>query len=236
MRIQSVIGPKKQIGKVIRKVGLAEKIFEIEIYLPESLLFKPGQYVSLKVNEEGLRRSYSVVDYYNNTIKLLIDIGPGGIGSIFLGNTKEGDQIEVMGFFGNFLLDQASLLDKTSIYFVATGTGIAPFLPMIRRLRTFYSGKVVLWWGVRYVRRVYWQKEIDDIKSDWKNFSYKMYVSKPESEWKGEVGRVGDGLEEVKVENSSWYLCGATEMVEEMKVRLTVMGISEEDINYEKFF
>ena len=236
MRIDSTIGPKKQIGKVISKVEIAEKVFEIEISLPELLLFKPGQYVSLKVSEQGLRRSYSVVDYVGGAIRLVADVGPGGLGSVFLENIKVGDDLEVMGFFGNFLLDRSELENKNTVYFVATGTGIAPFIPMIKKLKSFYTGKVVLWWGVRFVRRVYWQDELKMIKDDWDNFEYEMYVSRPESEWGGKVGRVGDDLDGVSMEGSSWYLCGATEMVEQMKERLKAKSVDEDDINYEKFF
>lgn len=236
MRIDSTIGPKKQIGRVVSKVEIAEKVFEIEISLPELLLFKPGQYVSLKVSEQGLRRSYSVVDYVGGVIKLIVDVGPGGLGSVFLENIKVGDDLEVMGFFGNFLLDRTEVENKSVVYFVATGTGIAPFIPMIKKLKSFYAGKVVLWWGVRFVRRVYWQDELKKLKEDWDNFDHEMYVSRPEAEWNGKVGRVGDTLDSVSAENASWYLCGATEMVEQMKERLRNMGVNEDNINYEKFF
>lgn len=231
-----MVGPKKQMGEVVSKLGIAEKVFEIEISLPEVLLFKPGQYVSLKVSEQGLRRSYSVVDYVGGVIKLIVDVGPGGLGSVFLENIKVGDDIEVMGFFGNFLLDRTEVENKSVVYFVATGTGIAPFIPMIKKLKSFYTGKVVLWWGVRFVRRVYWQDELKKIKEEWNNFEYEMYVSRPETEWNGKVGRVGDTLDSVETKNISWFLCGATEMVEQMKNRLRLKGVSEDDINYEKFF
>ncbi len=236
MRIDSTIGPKKQMGKVVSKVEIAEKVFKIEISLPELLLFKPGQYVSLKVSEQGLRRSYSVVDCVGGVIKLIVDVGPGGLGSVFLENIKVGGDLEVMGFFGNFLLDRTEVENKSVVYFVATGTGIAPFVPMIKKLKSFYTGKVVLWWGVRFVRRVYWQNELKKIKGEWDNFDYEMYVSRPEAEWGGKVGRVGDTLDSVVTTKTSWFLCGATEMVEEMKERLRNKGVNEDDINYEKFF
>jgi len=231
-----MVGPKKQVGKVIKKLELAEKVFEMVVSLPETLLFKPGQYVSLRVSESGIRRSYSVVEYASGNIKLLVDVGPAGLGSVFLENIKVGEALEVMGFFGNFVVDRNELEDKKTVYFVATGTGIAPFLPMIHKLKSFYTGKVILWWGVRYERRLYWQQELKDMETSWSNFSYEIYMSRPEEGWKGKMGRVGDDLDGVNAENTSWYLCGATEMIEQMKERLLLKGVSETDINYEKFF
>lgn len=231
-----MLGPKKQIGRITKKELLAEKVYELEIFLPEPLLFRAGQYVSIKVSESGLRRSYSVVSYREKRILLLVDIGPGGPGSVFFEKSSVDQEVEVMGFLGNLKCKNEDLVASKTIYFVATGTGIAPFLPMLKQLKSSYKGRVVLWWGVRFVRRVYWQEDLKVLKNGWKNFDFEMYVSRPEVDWDGKVGRVGDDLEGVDVANSSWYLCGATEMIEQMKGRLLLKGVSEDDINYEKFF
>ncbi len=231
-----MMGPKKQIGKVVRKSLIAEKVYEVDIFLPEVTLFRSGQYVSVKVNDQGLRRSYSVVSYSDKVITLLVDVGPGGVGSILFEKINVGEEIEVMGFLGNFFVNRDDLETKKEIYFVATGTGVAPFLPMLFDLKERYLGKVVLWWGVRFVRRVYWQNVLERLKNDWSAFDYEMYVSKPETVWRGKVGRVGDDLDKVNVKKTSWYLCGSTGMIEQLKVRMIARGVAGDDVNYEKFF
>ena len=238
MRIVSAINsPKKQMGRVLSKVLLAEKVYEVDIMLPEVLIYRPGKYISLKVSESGIRRSYSVVGFEKNVVKLLVDVGPGGVGSVFVENLSVNDEVEVMGFLGNFFLDWSELGDKKTVYFVATGSGIAPFLPMIREIRNRNPElKVVLWWGVRFVRRVYWQDKLKELKNNWSNFNFEIYVSRPESEWSGNVGRVGDKLDEVETNDTSWYLCGSTEMIEQIKNKLLAKGVGDVDINYEKFF
>lgn len=232
-----MIGPKKQIGVVVSKLVLAEKMYEIDIEISEPMIFKAGQYVSLKVSEKGERRSYSVVSYKNGLLKLLVDTGPGGVGSIFVENLVVGEQIEVMGFFGNFLVTENNYVDRERVYFVATGTGIAPYLPMIEKiLDTGFKGDVTLWWGVRHIKRLYWTEKIKEISDKWPNFKYEIYISRPESEWSGKVGRVGDDLDSVRTDSSTWYLCGSTDMIEQMKEKLKDRGVVEDDINYEKFF
>ena len=237
MQIGSIVGPKKQIGVVKEKKLLAEKIYEIDVELPVTMIFRPGHYVSIKVNDSGVRRSYSVVEYRDKKVKLLVDTGPGGLGSLFFERLKIEDNLEVMGFFGNFFVERNDIENNKRIFFVATGTGIAPFLPMIKDLlNNNYPERVFLWWGVRFVSRLYWQDDLREIKKKWANFEYRIYVSRPEIDWSGKTGRVGDDLDEVNIENSSWYLCGATEMIEQMKERLISRGVDEENINYEKFF
>lgn len=232
-----MIGPKKQIGVVISKLVLAEKMYEIDIEISEPMIFKAGQYVSLKVSEKGERRSYSVVSYKNGLLKLLVDTGPGGVGSVFVESLVVGQQIEVMGFFGNFLVTDNNYADRERIYFVATGTGIAPYLPMIEKLLdSGFKGDVILWWGVRFIKRLYWTEKIKEISNKWNNFKYEIYISKPEGQWGGRVGRVGDDLETAITEMSAWYLCGSTDMIELMKEKLFKRGVLEDNINYEKFF
>ncbi len=237
MSIKSIIGPKKQIGLVTRKTLIARNIFEFEIRLPELMIFKPGQYVSVKVNEAGMRRSYSVAKLQKGLITLLVDITPAGVGSRFFESLVIGDSLEVMGFLGNFVLDMETISTSKKVFFVATGTGIVPFLPMIKKLlESGFSGKVNLWWGVRNVSGLYWQEEIKEVGEGFENFEFKMYVSQPETEWNGEVGRVGKELSGMDVEESVWYLCGSPNMIEEIKDKLRIKNVQDDFINYEKFF
>lgn len=231
------MGPIKQRGKVIRKELIVENIYEVDILLNEECSYEAGQYVSLKVSENGVRRSYSVAEYKNNVVKLVVDISPMGVGSLFMYNLAINDELEVMGFLGRFILEEAEVKNNEIVYFVATGTGIAPFLPMINKLLTDnYAGKIILWWGLRYIKGVYWIEYLEGLKSKHSNFSYEIYLSQPEGEWNGKVGHVGDTLESIKIGGSVWYLCGATKMIEEMKIKLREKQVPEELINYEKFY
>jgi NAD(P)H-flavin reductase len=237
MIINRATGPRKQIGKVTRKILIAENVFEIDIELEEACSYEAGQYVSLKVSENGVRRSYSVAEYKDNIVRLVVDITPMGMGSVFINNLVVGDSVEVMGFLGRFVLEEKEAISADTVYFVATGTGVAPFLPMIKELlEDGFKGKVVLWWGLRHKRGIYWVSELNDLKEKYSNFEFDIYLSQPESEWSGKTGHVGDDLETIGFENTVWYLCGATAMIEQMKNKLREKQVPEELINYEKFY
>lgn len=237
MILKSANGPRKQTGKVIKKIVIAENIFEIDIELGEDCNYEPGQYVSLKVSENGVRRSYSVAEHIDKIVKLVVDISPMGLGSVYINNLVVGSEVEVMGFLGRFVLEEQEAMSAKTVYFVATGTGIAPFLPMIIKLLVSgFKGKIVLWWGLRHKRGIYWVSQLNDLKEKYVNFDFEIYLSQPETEWSGKTGHVGDDLETLSFENTVWYLCGATEMIEQMKNKLREKQIPEELINYEKFY
>ncbi|HCW31320.1 TPA: hypothetical protein DGD59_01165, partial [Candidatus Collierbacteria bacterium] len=76
---------KKMPGRVVYKTNLAGDTWVLGIELEEKADFIPGQFVSLKVNEEGLRRSYSVASLPNKkNIELVVDVAPMGVGSKYV--------------------------------------------------------------------------------------------------------------------------------------------------------
>ncbi|EKD99880.1 MAG: hypothetical protein ACD_22C00148G0006 [uncultured bacterium] len=228
-------GPKKLMSVVVEKKVIAEGICLVVLEIKEKLVYKPGQYISLRVSEEGHRRSYSVAKYENNKISLIVDVSPKGLGSLFVEKLEVGSEVEVLGFLGNFTIE--SLEKIKNVYFVATGTGIVPFGPMVEMvLGDGYKGKVFLSWGLRHVGGLYWMDYLEGIKKKYSNFDFEIYLSKPEVEWRGKVGHVGDNLDLLEIEESAWYLCGGNEMISQMKERLVAKGVAEENINYEKFY
>ena len=166
---------KKMLGKVIYKANLAGNTWLLGIDLEENADFLPGQFVSLKVNEEGLRRSYSLASMPGGKkIELVIDVTPMGVGSKYIIGLDVGDTVEVLGFMGRFILNEESLKLKEGVIMVATGSGIVPFRPIIEELlvKRNYQGSVRLIWGMRYEKDLFWIKEIDKFQRDFDNFHF----------------------------------------------------------------
>lgn len=233
--------PKKINGKVEFKENLAGKNWLVRIGFDEEVDFIPGQYSSLKVNEAGLRRSYSVASLpKGKSIDLLVDVSPMGAGSKYILNLKVGDEVEVLGFLGRFTVDPGLLFDAKEILFVATGTGVAPLKPMIEDLlyNKHFAGEVRLVWGMRYEEDLYWLKEMDNMNRDFDNFKFEVVLSKPTEDWPGYKGHVSDVVGPLKLDWSLTlaYLCGAKEMIIEMNKDLIAKGVPEGQIFYEKYF
>lgn len=235
--------PQTLKAKVVRKQNLTGNYWLFTMEFLVQFDFSAGQFVSIKVTPEGLRRSYSIASTSNtNTIDILIDVSPMGVGCKFFVGLKEGDLVEAMGPMGIFTL--APKKPKTNKMFIATGSGIAPLRSMIGELlrKNKYQGEIKLLWGMRHEEDLFWMDEWQGLKNEFPNFDYDVALSQPGERWHGSCGHVQDCLRDdfmTKVKNiSDWefYLCGGQEMIMETGAYLASQGVVKEDIHFEKFF
>lgn len=230
--------PRKMNSEVLEKKQLTHSVWLVRLGFEEKIELKAGQYASLKVTPEGMRRSYSIAGIGETWVELIVDVSPMGPGSQYILGLKVGDGVELIGFLGSFVVEQKSYEDE-NVLFVATGTGIAPFYPMIEELVSKgYKGKINLWWGMRHEKDLYWWERLEEIKTKNSNFDYGIVLSKGDEKWQGKKGHVGDLIETASLDwnKTSAYLCGSKEMIMEMKEKLTSKGIPEDKIYYEKFY
>lgn len=208
-------------AKVVEKRNLASRFWLYKLEFESDYIYEAGQYVSVKVNEVGLRRSYSIASKPGGrVIELLVDIGPGGPGSIYFSKLMVGESVEVMGPVGRFVLKKESGKKKL---FIATGSGIAPIRAMVQECEVLGAERRLVW-GMRFENDLFWQKDM----------GAEIVLSKPSETWQGLRGHVGDV---VSGDLTGWevYLCGNVKMVEEMVARVKNMGVLDEDISFEKF-
>ena len=111
------------------------KRFYFEIPSLEKFDFIPGQFVTLDlpIHEQKNKRwrSYSIASAPNgtNTFELVIVHLEGGLGTTYLFNeVAVGSKITLRGPQGVFTLPKNF---DNDVYFICTGTGIAPFRSMI---------------------------------------------------------------------------------------------------------
>src|SRR5215210_4328854 len=124
-------------GKVIKIEDATPNTrrYWIEIPEVEKFDFKPGQFVTLDlpIHEKKNKRwrSYSIASSPDETniIELVIVFLEGGAGTTYLfNNIKEGSEVLLRGPQGVFVLPPS--LDR-DLFFVCTGTGVAPFRSML---------------------------------------------------------------------------------------------------------
>ena len=102
--------PQKFTARVSDKYFVSENekflYIKFELVLPDRIEFQAGQYVSLKVNEQGERRSYSIASTPddNHGFHLLAEIVAEGKGSTYLQNLKIGEVVELLGPLGRFVV------------------------------------------------------------------------------------------------------------------------------------
>jgi NAD(P)H-flavin reductase len=231
---------KKMIGKVIYKENLSGSTWLLGISLDETAEFLPGQFVSLKVNNEGLRRSYSIASLPGKkNIELVVDVAPNGVGSKYILGLKVEDTVEVLGFLGKFVVGEEIFTSQKQLLFVGTGTGIVPLKTMVEDLliNKGLSNQISLIWGMRLETDLYWLSELDKLQREYDNFHLEIALSKPGEKWPGVSGHVGDVIEKIKINGKETmaFLCGNPEMISEIKDKLINIGLPETQILYERY-
>jgi ferredoxin--NADP+ reductase len=208
--------------------------------------FRNGQFTMIGLEVEGrpLLRAYSVVspNYEENLEFFSIKVADGPLTSR-LQHLNVGDPIIVSRkATGTLVLD--NLLDGRNLYLLGTGTGLAPFMSIIRDPETYDRfEKVVLVHGCRHVAELAYAETITE--------------HLPEDEYVGELvreklvyyptvtrepfrnrGRITDlitsktlfndtGLPVLDREQDRLMLCGSPQMIGEMRELLDDRGFAE---------
>lgn len=237
-QMEQVSGPKFKTAKVLKHINLASTYHYFELETNEPLIFKPGQYISVKVASDRIN-CYSIAGSINpNQFNLLVDISPGGPGSQFFEKLAVGDQMLYLGPFGIFTLD---LTDEASkLLFLATGSGLAPLKCMIEHL--LYKEKsqlpINLYLGLTSPQDLFCKDYLQNLAQQYPNFHYKIVIWKGDQSWQGESGFITTSLEQSLADASggSAYLCGNQEMIADATKILLKKKMPKERIYTEKYF
>ncbi|MHA7844929.1 FAD-dependent oxidoreductase [Serratia sp. D1N4] len=121
---------EKQRAVLINKTPLTATIWHLHFELDSPLAaFEPGQFGRLRVADYEWR-DYSIARAEGRTVEFVIDTRTGGDGSVFVKNAAIGQQTEIELPLGHYAL----VKNANRKVFIATGTGLAPLLPMFSQL------------------------------------------------------------------------------------------------------
>lgn len=128
--------------EVVQKKIWAEGLFTLSVRSDGVESFQPGQFLHLALPEEGaykepledsnrVNRPYSVASPFGKTLEFFIVLVKDGQLTPKLWDLEVGDHLEVsQGASGRFTLEQAP--KSENLWLVATGTGLAPYIAMLR--------------------------------------------------------------------------------------------------------
>jgi len=235
--------------------------------------FKPGQFAVLglpseaprtsgSLPEEGEpepfpRRAYSIASSSLERAYLefyIVEVRSGALTPRLLA-LKEGDRLWVgPKLSGVFTLDQVAA--DRNLVLIATGTGLAPYMSMLRTRLALESGRrVAVVHGARLPRDLGYREELFHLQRDHANFTYLPVVSRPAEAgeaWTGATGRLQDfwrtrplaaawGAEPAPGD-TDLFICGNPGMVEGMVDLLQADGFREHtrkepgQIHFEKYW
>ncbi len=220
------------------------KELRLRIIEPDTIIFKPGQYIQFQVPEyeqcpESVYRAYSIASaaHEPSSITLVVTKVPEGLATTFIHEVlREEDEVSLNGPYGEFYLRESD----REIFFVATGSGLAPIMSMLYQMaEEEISRGATLVFGDRHKKDLFYVEEIEGLKERLPNLKVILTLSRPQQDdrWEGERGRVTDVLEKIikNGANKEAYLCGNPAMVESCQELLVKKGIPQELIFFDKF-
>ena len=160
-----------------RMLNHRDMLVDFELIDPAEIQFKPGQFINLNVAENTFR-SYSICSdpSLSREIAIAVSVSHEGVGTRYLKELQKDNEVEFIGPSGKFYLPD-NLLDN--LVFVATGTGVSPFVPMWHKLENAkYTGKIMFYFGVRTENEIFFVDKLDYF-SKVLDFEYKICVSRP---------------------------------------------------------
>jgi len=230
-------------GRVIKIEEEADQTRRYWIEVPEleKFDFKPGQFVTLDlpIHEQKSKRlrSYSIASWPDgtNVFELVIVLLEDGLGTNYLfKEVSVGSELVYRGPQGVFTLPP--LIEK-DLYFICTGTGIAPFRSMLHYIseHNVPHQNLYLIFGCRKKVNLLYYEELQALVQDIPNFHYIPTLSR--EEWEGKTGYVHAIYEELATGGrpSAFYLCGWKNMIDDAKQKIISLGYDKKDIHLELY-
>jgi CDP-4-dehydro-6-deoxyglucose reductase len=242
-------------GKVIKIENETSSTKRFWISVPElsSFDFKPGQFVTLDlpIHEKPNKRwrSYSISSWPDgtNVFELVIVLLEDGAGTPYLFNeVTVGTELKLRGPQGVFCLPEKI---ETDLFFICTGTGIAPFRSMVHHIiRNRLSHQhIYLISGCRKFADALYFNELKALEMEANSFHYlPVFSREPADGPHGHLltGYVHGVYEDICLQHkerfgqpgaASFYLCGWKNMVDDAKDRILALGFEKKAIHLELY-
>lgn len=261
------------IVQQVVQVSPIMKVFRIAPLGWELPDFKPGQFVGIGLPptttrcaeatdemaepapDKLIKRAYSIAssNISKDYVEFYITLVHSGALTPRLFNLQIGDKIWIgQKFVGMFTLDEVS--EEQNIVLIATGTGVAPYMSMLRSNALKRKGKILVIHGAANSWDLGYSSELNLLQSIAPNFSYLPTITVPEkehSQWHGRTEFIQSIWEDGSIEktwgfkpaadNTHVFLCGNPNMVTGMVEQLEKEGFIEHSrkqagqIHVEKF-
>ncbi|GBQ32790.1 flavodoxin reductase [Gluconacetobacter sacchari DSM 12717] len=221
--------------------------FEIPDDLREDYRYEAGQYLTLKTEIDGeeLRRSYSICSCPDDgEMRIAVKQIESGAFSTWVNTVlRPGDLLDVMTPTGRFGLQNSPGNGRTHVAFAA-GSGITPVLSIARTvLAREPQSRFCLFYGNRSIDTILFRSELEDLKDRYlERLSVFHVLSREEQDLPVLNGRLDAAKARLLLtalvparDVAHAFLCGPSEMIEEIEGALRGLGLAEGQIHAERF-
>ncbi|HEV2491216.1 MAG TPA: ferredoxin--NADP reductase [Candidatus Acidoferrales bacterium] len=240
-------------ARITHRSDIAEDLWIIRLAPGGEFRFLPGQYATLGVETPAklVERAYSIVSApHENELEIFIELVPQGELTPLLYKLKSGDELAMRKIpKGRFTLDTKS--GRKNHLLLSTVTGIAPFVSYIRSLaKDWREGKFKgehHLYAINAASRSWefgYREEIEKVAAAVPWLTYVATISRPweDEKWTGETGRIEDLVRKyadswgLDGSNTSAYLCGHPQMIDNSKGILRRRGFQKDAVREEVYW
>ena len=244
--------PNHMKAKVVYRYDMTAELWTIRIAPEEKVSFQAGQYVTLGLpgNPKNIERPYSVVSSPKEPeLEFFLELVPHGDLTPLLHKIQVDEEVYLRrSAKGRFLLDAAS--GHPNHFLVATVTGVAPYVSMARELAARADAgenipyRLVVLQSGSVPGELGYREELETLASAHPWLSYVGSISRTwlDPGWKGELGRAEDVARKhldaagFTAADTTVYVCGNPDMIENMKGVLKRVGFAKESVKEEVYW
>ncbi len=238
---------------VTSRWDISSDLWIVRVRPGEPIQFAPGQYVTIGLPSEGrlVERPYSVVSSPREPeLEFFLELVPGGHLTPHLYDVPVGAAGLTIrrAAKGRFLFDDKS--GHTCHFMIATVTGVAPFVSMMREFAARHEEgetmphRVALVHGASVAHELAYCEELSayDRRFEW--FRYIPTISRVwlDPGWRGELGRAEDIVRKhldalgFTAAETTAYACGNPNMIENVKGVFQRAGYPKESFHQEVYW
>lgn len=222
-----------------KKRHLTPTVLIVRLHLADrkKINFRAGQYIVLKIPAGSIfvDRPFSIASSPKEPyfLELLVKITAGGVASDFFERVELGSPIQFCGPKGSFRIKTLS----HTIFFLTSGTGIAPLRSMIYDLLEVKKVSTKLWcfFFVQNKKELFLKDELVTLRKIYNNFNYSIFLKESET-GTGITSEFASHLNKVNFDKTAdFYLCGGSHFVHDMSAFLSRKKIPKRNIHFELF-
>jgi ferredoxin-NADP reductase len=191
------------------------------------------------IDGQRIVRSYTICSspIHGEYVEITPKRMQNGRASVFLNErVTPGFRVKASGPYGRFCFDET--LHKR-IVLIAAGSGITPMISMLRYIDDLkLSTPVTLLYCVRTGADIIFESELARLGRALPNFNYEVCLSRPDSAWTGQSGRLtGEFVSRhvIDVDSSTFFVCGPKGFMESAREISLKLGVSPDRILQESF-
>ena len=225
--------------KLVSVSRVAVETVEWNFSRPEEFDYLAGQHVNIKLpqllykDKKGQRRTFTLSSAPHEKCLKITTRQTGSGFKLTVSELPPGVEVEFMGPLGDMVWKPG----RPAI-FIAGGIGITPFKSIISEINAqdTWQDNISLWFSNSLLSTAPYFKFFENIDNPYFEF---LPVITRDDHWDGESRRIDRQFIQEHVESVTdynWYLCGATQMVQDLKDVLSELGVPDTQVLSESFF